>query len=157
MRRLVLIVALLSLAVAAAAPAPAGAAQAKASLNDIESEVMCVECGTPLSVSQSPAADGERRFIQRRIAEGKTKDQIKAALVAEYGRNVLGTPPDKGFARAVYIVPIALAAAAAAALLLAARRWRRRSSPQARTPEGSAPLSDDDAQRLERDMASYEL
>ena len=46
---------------------------------------MCVECGTALNVSTSPVADQEREFIRRRIAEGKDKEQIKAALVEEYG------------------------------------------------------------------------
>ena len=47
---------------------------------------MCVECGTALNVSTSPVADREREFIRRRIAEGKSKPEIKAALVDEYGR-----------------------------------------------------------------------
>ena len=46
---------------------------------------MCVECGTALNVSTSPVADREREFIRRRIAEGKSKAEIKAALVEEYG------------------------------------------------------------------------
>jgi cytochrome c-type biogenesis protein CcmH len=51
----------------------------------VEDEVMCVECGTALNVSTSPVADREREFIRRRIAEGKSKPEIKAALVDEYG------------------------------------------------------------------------
>jgi cytochrome c-type biogenesis protein CcmH len=141
------------LAVLAVLATPAVASGA-ASLPDIEDEVMCVECGTALNISQSPAADGERRFIRRRIAEGLTKEQIKAALVAEYGRNVLGSPPDKGFARAIYLVPIGLAVVVALALALAARRWRR---PSEGTETGGPALDDADAERLKRDMAGYDL
>ena len=152
MRRAPLIALLAALALA---PAAASAAQARASLPDVEDEVMCVECGTALNVSQSPAADGERRFIRRRIADGMTKGQIKAALVKEYGRNVLGSPSSKGFSGAVYQVPIALALLALLALLTTARRWRRVSDDAA--PEPGPKLADEDAARLERDMAGYDL
>ena len=53
---------------------------------------MCVACGTALNISQAPSADRERAFIRRRIAEGLTKDEIKDALVAEYGPKVLAEP-----------------------------------------------------------------
>ena len=64
----------------------------KASLPDIEDEVMCVECGTVLSVSNSPVAIQERAFIREQIAAGKDKAQIKAALVDEYGEEILAKP-----------------------------------------------------------------
>jgi cytochrome c-type biogenesis protein CcmH len=143
------------LAVLAAVATPASAAEPRASLPDIEDEVMCVECGTALNVSQSPAADGERRFIRRRIAEGMTKAEIKDALVREYGRNVLGSPASRGFSAAVYLVPIALALLAVLALLSTARRWRRAGDEEADAPRPA--LADEDARRLERDMAGYDL
>ena len=151
-RALVLLAALLALLAAAG---PAHAAAPRASLPDIEDEVMCVECGTALNVSQSPAAEGERRFIRRRIAEGRSKQEIKDALVAEYGPNVLGAPESKGFNAAVYVVPIALALLAVIALLTTAKRWRRVGDDGG--PEPGPKLADEDAKRLERDMAGYDL
>ncbi len=145
---------LIAIALLLAFAAPAAAVQ-RASLPDIEDEVMCVECGTALNVSQAPAAEGERRFIRRRIAEGMTKDEIKDALVREYGRNVLGSPANKGFTSAVYLVPIALALLAVLALLGTARRWRR--AGDAAEPDSKPALADEDAERLERDMAGYDL
>ena len=149
MRVLALLVALLALATPAAA-----AAAPRASLPDIEDEVMCVECGTALNVSQAPSADRQREFIRRRIAEGKTKEQVKAALVEEYGPNVLGAPEGRGFRAAVYVVPIALAVLALLALATTARRWRRLGDTR---QEAGPRLADDDAKRLERDMAGYDL
>ncbi len=73
------------------------AAPQAASLPDIEDEVMCVECGTVLSVSNSPVAQQERDFIREQIAAGKDKEQIKQALVAEYGEEVLADPGTGGF------------------------------------------------------------
>jgi cytochrome c-type biogenesis protein CcmH/NrfF len=138
-------------------PATALAAKPRASLPDIEDEVMCVECGTALNISEAPSADRERAFIRRRIAEGKTKAQIKRELVAEYGPNVLGTPPDKGFNITVWLVPVVLALAAVAAVLTTVRRWRRVGRHDDEPDAGGPDIDPEDAKRLERDMAGYDL
>ena len=128
--------------------------QPRASLADIEDEVMCVECGTALNVSQSPVADQERAFIRSRIAQGMTKEQIKRALVAEYGDEVLATPQGGGFDAAAWAVPAALVALALLGVGLAARRWRRAAGGG---PAGAAPALDPaDARRLDADLAAFD-
>jgi cytochrome c-type biogenesis protein CcmH/NrfF len=141
----------LLLAFALAAPAVAGAAPPRTSLPDIEDEVMCVECGTPLSVSDSPVANQERTVIRKLIAQGKTKPQIKAVLVQEYGTAVLADPKRHGFGKALWLVPAALVLLGAAAILLALRRWRRNGPP----PEEPPPpeLSPEDARRLDAELS----
>jgi cytochrome c-type biogenesis protein CcmH len=132
--------------------APAAAAEPRASLPDIEDEVMCVQCGTALNISDAPVADRERAFIRRQIAAGRSKDEIKAGLVAEYGDEVLALPEDRGFNLAVYIVPPLLAALGLAAVLLTARRWRRRAAPAA----AAAPLDPADARRLDAELSAFD-
>ena len=125
----------------------------QASLPDIEDEVMCVECGTALNVSTSAVADQERAFIRRQIALGKDKQEVKAALVDEFGPGVLADPPSSGFDLAAYLVPLLLAVIGVLGLAVAARRWRRRAAPAA--PAGE-PLSADDAARLDAELAAYD-
>jgi cytochrome c-type biogenesis protein CcmH len=129
------------------------AAEPKASLPDIEDEVMCVECRTALNVSTAPVADQERAFIREKIAQGLTKDQIKAALVDAYGPDVLATPEAKGFDLSAWIVPGALVAAFAAGVALLARRWRR--APAVATPD-APELDPADARRLDADLATFD-
>lgn len=137
---------------ALAAPA---AGQERPTLPDIEDEVMCVECGTALNISQSRVADRQRELIRRLIDDGLTKQQIKERLVAEFGPGVLAAPPERGFNLAVYLVPPLLAGLALAAILTTARRWRRAGRDE--DDEPPAALGDDDARRLDRDMAGYDL
>jgi cytochrome c-type biogenesis protein CcmH len=125
----------------------------RASLPDIEDEVMCVECKTALNVSTSAVAEQERNFIRRQIAMGKDKQQVKDALVEQFGQGVLATPEEKGFDLAAYLVPIVLGLLAVAALAVAARRFRRR--PEDAAP-ASEPLADDDARRLDAELAAYD-
>ena len=151
MRRLILALAVLALAAAAA---PAGAATPRASLPDVEDEVMCVECGTALNISESAVADQERAFIRRQIALGRDKKQIKAALVDEFGPGVLALPERNGFNLAVYLVPALLALLALAGVLVAARRWRR--NPDAAPPEDPEAPSAEDTRRLDAELAAYD-
>jgi cytochrome c-type biogenesis protein CcmH/NrfF len=155
---LVLGLALLLLApagqLAHAAPAPTP----RTTLVDVEDEVMCVLCGTALNISESAQADRERAFIKRQIAMGKTKQQVKQALVGEYGEAVLGTPSGGGFNAAAWIVPAAIVLALLAALALIVPRWRRRARSARDVPAVAATpaLSSADARRLEEDIARYE-
>jgi cytochrome c-type biogenesis protein CcmH len=148
---------LLGLALAlllALAPAPAAvAAEPPASLPDIEDEVMCLQCGTALNVSTAPVADRQREFIRRRIDRGQTKEQIKQALVAEFGPAVLAVPEDDGFSIAAWLVPALLVAGGIAGVVLTARRWRGAGAA------GGAPapsLSADDERRLDAELAAFD-
>ena len=149
MRRAVaLLVAMLTLA----GPGAALAAGPKASLPDIEDEVMCLECGTALNLSKAPVAERERAFIRREIEKGRTKEQIKDGLVDRFGPAVLAMPDDDGFGLAAYLVPVLAALVAAAALVLAARRWRR---SQGADPD-PAQLDSADEQRLDGELRAYD-
>jgi cytochrome c-type biogenesis protein CcmH len=142
-RALVALVLLLGLTAAAKPPA---------TLPDIEDEVMCVECRTALNVSTAPVADQERAFIRARIAEGMSKEEIKAALVAEYGPDVLAEPDPEGFDLAAWLVPGAAIALAALGVALLARRWRRSDDDPPPGPE----LDPVDASRLDQELRAFD-
>lgn len=126
----------------------------RTTLADIEREVMCPTCGTPLMVSQSPLADRERAFIQALIARGETKAQIERAMVRQFGPAILATPPAHGFDLAAYLVPLAAALLGLGGAALTAVRWRRRSpAPPASPPPVPAAL----ARRLDQDLSRYDL
>ena len=149
--------ALLALIALLAAPAFAAAAAPRASLPDIEDEVMCPTCGVALNQSFSPQAERERNFIRRRIAAGETKAQIKQDLVDEFGPRVLATPQtsDSSFNWAAYLIPIAVIAAALVAIVLALRRWRTRPAGPRTDPGPELPAAD--AARLEQDLSRYDV
>lgn len=127
----------------------------RADLTEIEHEVMCPICGTTLGLSEAPQADRQRAFIRELIAEGKTKDEIKDALVAEYGEEVLAVPGTSGFDLAAWIVPGAIILAALVGIGVGLRRWRSRGGGE--PPGASRRLAPADDQRLEADLARYDL
>jgi cytochrome c-type biogenesis protein CcmH/NrfF len=139
------------LAALAVAPGAALAAEPRASLPDIEDEVMCVTCNVPLNIAESPQAARQREYIRRLIEQGQTKSQIKASLVAEYGEDVLGLPEDRGVGIAAYAVPIVFVAILLAALAIIAPRWRRR-TPEPAVAGAPPSATDAELQRLDQDL-----
>ncbi len=133
---------------------PAQALAAPASLVDVEDEVMCTTCNVALNVAESPQADRQRAFIRGLIARGLDKEQVKAALVAEYGQDVLALPDSDGFGLTAYAIPFGLLALLAGGLALLLPSWRRR-SPQGIGDAAAQTLSDDDARRLDDDLHRY--
>jgi cytochrome c-type biogenesis protein CcmH len=119
---------------------------------------MCLECGTALNISNSPVADEERAFITQLIDRGLTKDQVKAALVREYGPRILAEPQEHGFSLTAWLVPIAAALAASALVVGLARHWRRRASaPDTGEPgDGGPALDPADVRRLDADLAAFD-
>ena len=152
MRRAVLLLALLASLVAA------GVAQAAPpTLPDIEDEVMCPTCRTALNVANSPQADEEREFIRSLIAQGKSKEQIKEALAAEYGRAALAVPKAEGFDVAATIVPIGVGVGAIALLVILLPRWRRHARSSAGPPASAGPaISAADAARLDEELRRFD-
>jgi cytochrome c-type biogenesis protein CcmH len=155
-KHLAALLALLALLIVPAFATTASAA-GDASLPDIEDEVMCPTCGVALNQAFSPQAERERNFIREQIAKGRSKDQIKQALVGEFGPRVLATPQtdDSSFNWTAYLVPVAAIAAAGFALVLGLRRWRVHPAEGEAGP--ASELSPDDAARLERDLSKYDL
>jgi cytochrome c-type biogenesis protein CcmH len=156
MRRTARSLTLIAAVVLAASASASATTSPRASLTDIENDVMCVVCNTPLAVSQSPEADAERQFISGLIAQGETKSQIERALVAQYGPSVLALPPAHGFNLTVYVLPPAIVLLGIAGLAITLPRWRRRTRARAAADGGPAaqPVLDAaDARRLEEDLA----
>jgi len=146
----------LLLGISLAVLAPTAAAEGGASLTEIEKQVMCPVCGTLLQLAESPQAQRERAFINRLIDEGRSEEEVKDALVAEYGNEVLALPPDSGFSLSAYVVPIVAFLIAAAALAIGVLRWRRGGSGGTGAPPSAGP-SGEDAERLDADLARYDL
>jgi cytochrome c-type biogenesis protein CcmH len=150
---------LLAVLVMGALPAAAVAKDCpQTTLGDIEDEVMCPVCGTPLGLaSESPQAQRERAYIERLIAQCRSKDQVKRALVAEFGDSVLALPGDEGDTSVgdvlVYVVPALGIVLAAAGIAFAVVRWRR---PPRQAGSGGAIATADGA-HLEDDMERYDL
>jgi len=142
------------------APAPALAQDCpKTTLGDIEDEVMCPICGTPLGLaSEAPQAQQQRAFIEDQIADCRSKEEIKTALVAQFGEGVLALPGDESGEDdlgdvLVYAIPALAILLALGGIGFAVVHWRGSKGPR---PGAPAPAGSDTS-RLDDDLERYDL
>lgn len=136
--------ALLGASVGAAAPPRAA---------DLEAELVCPVCETTLDQSNAPIALRMKAFIRERIAAGDTEDEIKDALVAEFGAGVLAEPPGGGFGLLAWLLPLAALVVGAVVALLLIRSWSRRREPS----EADDERLDPDLERLvDEELARFD-
>jgi len=136
-RRALALVAILGAVLAgAASAAPPNAA-------DLEAELVCPVCETTLDQSNAPVAERMKTFIRVQIAAGDSEQEIKDALVAEFGPEVLAEPPGGGFGLLAWLLPLGALLVGAVAVGLLIRAWSRRAA-------GSEPMEEPLDPELER-------
>ncbi len=93
---------------------------------DIAATLKCPTCrGQSVAESDSPAADAIRAEIERRLEEGQSGDEIRAAIAASYGDDVQLVPGRSGLAGLVWVLPVVALVLGLAAVGAALARWRR--------------------------------
>jgi cytochrome c-type biogenesis protein CcmH len=126
------------------------------SLPQVQQDFMCTVCHEPLNEARSDEAYQENGILRQLIAQGDGLPQIKRVMVSQYGPGVLADPPAHGFDLIAYIIPGVVIALGIATVAFTIPRWRRRAArQQAQDPPepGGPPISDEDAGRLDADLA----
>jgi len=113
------------------AVASAGVAAIPPRAADLEAEIVCPVCETTLDQSNAPIAERMKAFIRVRIAAGDSEEQIKDALVAQFGTGVLAEPPGGGFGLLAWLLPLGALLGGAVVVALLIRSWSRRRGPPA--------------------------
>lgn len=147
MIRLALLLALGGLVVASM-----GVAATRPRAADLEAELVCPVCETTLDQSNAPIAEKMKAFIRARIAAGDSEEQIKDALVAQFGTGVLAEPPGGGFGLLAWLLPLGALLVGAVVVGFLVRSWSRRRGP----PPTAAPLDPDLERRVDEELARFE-
>lgn len=93
----------------------------------LSEQLMCPRCkGQSVADSASSASEGIRQFIDARIDQGATNQQIIDELSIQYGDSIVLTPEKSGLAGLVWTLPVAVLVAALVGIGFAFRRWRHR-------------------------------
>ena len=111
---------------------------------NLESELVCPVCETTLDQSNAPIAQRMKAFIRARIAAGDSEQEIKDALVAQFGTEVLAEPPGGGFGLLSWLLPIGALVVGALVVAFLIRTWSRRRPP----PEPADDRLDPQLERL---------
>lgn len=124
---LVTAVALASPASAATEGARPGASEVDARVERLADQLRCPVCQN-LSVQDSPSSVAAtfRARIRTLVLEGRSDAEIREFFVERYGDWILLSPPRRGLALTVWLVPLLAVIGGLIAVTICVRRWARR-------------------------------
>jgi cytochrome c-type biogenesis protein CcmF len=126
----------------------------------LEGDIMCTCGGCKAPMNNCPMGGSchglkeQSEKLDKYLAQGMTREQVRAAFVADHGgQDVLTAPLDEGFNRLAWALPYVAGATGAALVGLVAFRWTRRHDnvPPAGTV-ADAPVEDALAARLDDEL-----
>ena len=118
---------------------------------DMETQLMCPTCHQVLAYSQSTIATNIRAHLRQWCGAGWTSGQVKDRLIAQFGQEILASPPKHGFDLLAWVIPGAALLAGAIVAAVLATRWRGR-----RGPPPPPPVDPSFSARIDADMARFE-
>ena len=100
---------LAALVTALALAAPLAAQTPKEQAWDLAHELMSPFCPGKLLAECTSSLAGElREDVAKRIAAGETRDAVKADLIRQYGKEILGAPEAEGVGLLAWVLPALL-------------------------------------------------
>jgi cytochrome c-type biogenesis protein CcmH len=119
--------------------------------------------GLTLAQCPSPGADSLRNDIRARLAAGEKPAAITTAYAADWGEQMLGTPPVRDWGVLLWTLPGILLLAGAVALALWLRTLRRSAAEMleeqaagSRSAESAAPPEPALRRRLDEELEAFE-
>ncbi len=98
-----------------------------ATVGDISKQLIC-QCGCTAVLSNCTHAECVSReamttLIEQKIAEGQSEAEIIQSFVAQYGEQVLASPPKRGFNLVAWVLPFAAILMGGGVIYIALKKW----------------------------------
>ena len=125
-------------------------------VNTVARELWCPLCGGRLRLDscELKACAQMREVIEIKLAEGEDAESIRDYFLEQYGPQVLGVPPRRGFNWLAWILPLVAVAGGGIFLWL---RLQQMSRPLRLTPaKVGRPEADERERRLDEELARYD-
>ncbi len=147
---------ILFVAIIALSPARVSAA----TVSDLSKQLIC-QCGCTLVLANCTHTECHSReamttLIEQKIAQGQSEEQITQLLVAQYGEQVLASPPKRGFNLLAWVTPFAVILAGGGLIYLSIKRWVRRGKRSQTSAVAEFGEKDEEyLSRLEKELANF--
>jgi cytochrome c-type biogenesis protein CcmH len=138
------------------AAAAQGPTPAPAEVMAVAEKLYCPLCeGIKLSDCELQVCEQMRRVIAEKLAAGESEEQIVQYFVEQYGDQVLGAPPRRGFNLLVWAVPVVILAAGLGLLSYFLWQWagkRETAIAESATVSAAGELPQEYLERLEDEL-----
>ncbi len=131
-----------------------------ATVSDISKQLIC-QCGCTMVLSNCSHTECASReamttLIGQKLAQGQSEEQIIQSFVAQYGEQVLASPPKRGFNLTAWVTPFAALLFGGGVIYIALREWVRRGRRPQTNVMAEAEESDREYQRrLEKELKEF--
>lgn len=105
----------------------------------------------PIADHQSAIATEMKQEVRQMLQEGKSHQEILDHYVEQYGVRILAVPPQEGFNRMSFLMPIVFVVFGLAVVGILLQRWRRQAS-EAGPPQVDASVSDEVSRRIQKEL-----
>lgn len=131
-----------------------------ATVSEIGDQLIC-QCGCTLVLTncthgECVSRDGMLQLITQKLEQGQTQAQIIQSFVAQYGEQVLASPPKRGFNLTAWITPFVAILAGGVLIYVAIKKWVRRSEEPVEASAVSKEEEDLYRQRVEKELQQFE-
>ncbi len=147
---------ILLIAILSFSPAQVKAATA----SDISKELIC-QCGCTLVLancthSECMSRDTMTTLIEQKLAQGQSEEQIIQLFVAQYGEQVLASPPKRGFNLMAWVTPFAAILLGGGVIYIAVRKWVKRGQrAQTSVVTDVEEKNEEYREQLEKELAEF--
>ena len=127
--------------------------------DDIADQLMCqCDCGMVLSNcthATCPSAPVMIAVIEQRLAQSESQEEILDYFVAQYGEQVLTSPPKKGFNLVLWILTPAAILVGGVVIYLTVKAWEERGRQSPSTTGGAKEGDEEYQERLEKELDEF--
>ncbi len=131
-----------------------------ATVGNISKELIC-QCGCTMVLancthSECMSRDTMTTLIEQKLAQGQSEAEIIQFFVAQYGEQVLASPPKRGFNLVAWVLPFAAIFGGGGVIYMALKAWVRRGKGRQTNAMTETEEGEEEYQRqLEKELEEF--
>ncbi len=126
-------------------------------VGEISDQLVCqCGCGRLLNSHVCDTQEAMVTLIEQKLAQGQSAEQIIQFFVAQYGEQVLASPPKQGFNLVAWVLPFAAILGGGGVIYMALKAWVRQGKIHRTDAIAEAEEGDEQYQRqLEKELKEF--
>ena len=128
-----------------------------ATVDDMSKQLICqCGCGRLLNSHVCDTQEAMVTLIEQKLAQGQSEEEIIQFFVAQYGEQVLASPPKRGFNLMVWITPFAALLFGGGVIYIVLKKWVKRGKIRQTNAMTEPKEGDEEYQhRLEKELEEF--